>query len=66
MDGFFVAKFKVEKRTKVAEINAGVDTVTGTAADTTEDKGKIEGGKQKRTKTKGHTGHTRHKGSPTK
>ncbi|KAI6103471.1 NOL1/NOP2/sun family-domain-containing protein [Pisolithus sp. B1] len=43
MDGFFVAKFKVEKRTKVAETNAGVDTVTRTAADAIEDKRKIEG-----------------------
>lgn len=63
MDGFFVAKFKVEKRTKVAEINAGVDAVTRTAADATEDKRKIEEGKQKRTKTKGHA---RRKDSSTK
>lgn len=66
MDGFFVAKFKVEKRAKVTENNVGVDAVTSTVADAAEKVKKVEEGKRKPMKTKGLRVRARHKDSSAK
>lgn len=66
MDGFFVAKFKVEKRAKVTENNVGVDAVTSTVADPAEKDKKVEEGKRKPMKTKGLRVRARHKDSSAK